>query len=94
MTFNADNGHTGLALEQKQDFDAVITDIIMPGQDGLEVIRELKKRAPARPIIAISAYENEGIDYLQTAKQFGANATLNKDDIGESILATLQGVLA
>jgi len=51
-------------------FDLVIADIIMPEQDGLEVIMFLKKEQPQVKIIAVSAAGNEL--YLTSAKGLGA----------------------
>lgn len=50
----AANGKLGIRLLESQHVDLVITDIIMPEQDGLEVLMWLKKQ-PTRPkVIAIS----------------------------------------
>ena len=51
----AGNGDQGLAaLESNPDIDMVLTDILMPQRDGVEVLRECKKRWPDLPVIAIS----------------------------------------
>ncbi len=50
----AADGDAGLRKAAEQDFDLVITDIIMPKIDGSEVILALKQRAGAAPVLAIS----------------------------------------
>ena len=50
----ASEGKDGLRMYEASTFVLVITDINMPGMDGLEFIRALRKFAPDVPIIAIS----------------------------------------
>jgi nitrogen regulation protein NR(I) len=49
-------GDDGLKRASTGDFDAVITDLKLPGVDGLELVRELKKARPKLPIILITAH--------------------------------------
>ncbi|HYD19028.1 MAG TPA: response regulator [Patescibacteria group bacterium] len=57
----------------------VITDIIMPKREGLEVIMELRKRHPQIRLIAISGGgRTKSADFLQLAKKLGADAILPK----------------
>ncbi len=48
------DGDDGLKHLYKEDFDLVITDLLMPGKDGLEVIMEIKKSFSDVPVFAIS----------------------------------------
>lgn len=48
------NGKDGVQLFRQQPFDLVVTDMVMPVQDGLQTIFELRNDAPELPIIAIS----------------------------------------
>ena len=60
--------------------DMVITDILMPDGDGLEVISELRKAQPTARLIAMSGGGNHlrAADCLKFAKGLGANAVLMK----------------
>jgi DNA-binding response OmpR family regulator len=49
-------GDEGLLRATTHEFDAVITDLKLPGLDGLELVRELKKAKPKLPIILITAH--------------------------------------
>ena len=78
--FTAVDGNLGLARATKNSLDLVITDIVMPDKEGLEVILELRRDLPEVKIIAISGGgERIGSgDYLELAKQFGAHRVLRK----------------
>jgi nitrogen regulation protein NR(I) len=49
-------GDTGLALAQKDPFDVVITDMKLPGLNGLELVRQLHAAKPRLPIILMTAH--------------------------------------
>ena len=75
----AKDGKEGLRISQAQNFDLIITDILMPEREGIECIREWRQLFPSIKILAISgggctsAREN-----LTLAGYLGANATLLK----------------
>ncbi|MBN1990994.1 MAG: response regulator [Bacteroidales bacterium] len=75
----ARNGKVGLDLQGKTPFDLVITDIVMPENDGLEVIISLRCNYPQTKVIAMSGggYVNSR-DYLLMAKELGASMALSK----------------
>ncbi len=75
----AGNGEDALELNQKQAFDLVITDIVMPGKEGIQTIQELRKKNPHLKIIAISGggYSASTV-YLDMAEKMGANLTITK----------------
>jgi DNA-binding NtrC family response regulator len=52
----AASGEEGLTLFEKDSFDAVITDITMPGMSGMEVLAKIRERDGAPPVIVITAY--------------------------------------
>jgi CheY-like chemotaxis protein len=73
------DGKSGLAEYKKVRFDLVVTDLIMPGMDGVELIITLRKLNPAVKIIAISGGgKGQANDYLTMVKQLGAKRTLRK----------------
>ncbi len=75
----ADDGLQGIQKIKKHEPGIVVTDIIMPNADGIEVIMYLRKNHPATGIIAISAGGNlHGEVYLNCAKKLGADFVLNK----------------
>lgn len=77
--FEAENGREGLLQQRRHLADLVITDLIMPEQEGLETIAVLKKEFPGLKIIAVSGGGRVGPDmYLPTAQEFGADMVFSK----------------
>ena len=75
----ARNGREGLQRYVIAPTDVVITDLLMPEQDGLETIRALRQMNPQVKIIAISGGGRTGrLNFLPLAGMFGALRTLQK----------------
>ena len=73
------------------EVDLMITDLIMPEQEGLETIEILHRRRPDLKIIAISG--KFGGQFLRVAKLFGAQATLTKPVLPDQLLEAVRQVL-
>lgn len=75
----AGHGAEALSMMALDLPDIVVTDILMPVMDGIEVLREVRKRWPALPVIVISGGGRiPGIDLLAAATQLGATETFSK----------------
>jgi CheY-like chemotaxis protein len=75
----ASDGDDGLSRYARDGADLVLTDLIMPGKEGLETIQEFRRTYPAVKVIAMSGGARVGAhDYLKVAKQFGAVRVLSK----------------
>lgn len=75
----AENGKEGLELLQRQAFDLVITDMVMPEKDGLKFIMEVMRDWPELKIIAISGGGIIKADrYLAMAGYLGDIPTMEK----------------
>lgn len=91
----AENGKVGTRLYREQPVDLIITDLIMPEQEGIETIRELRKENPAVKIIAVSgggAISPE--QYLTIAKHLGVVQTLSKPFRKQELLDAVNACLA
>ncbi len=75
----ASDGRSGLAAHQAAPVDLVITDLVMPGMEGLETIQHFRRLYPDLKIIAMSGggLGNAG-KYLEMAGMFGAHRTVAK----------------
>lgn len=90
----ANNGKLGAQLYRQEPTDVIITDIIMPDKEGIEIIVELKKEYPDAKIIAISGGGRFGPEqFLALAKNLGAKMTVTKPFKKEQILAAIDSVL-
>jgi DNA-binding response OmpR family regulator len=75
----ARDGKEALTLFKKGPVHLVLTDIMMPGKEGLETIRELRRGNPELKIIAMSGGgRSDARDTLKMAKLFGATAVFSK----------------
>jgi len=72
----APDGKQAVDLLRKHTFDLVISDILMPEKDGLEVIMYLQRESPMTKCIAISAPSNRV--FLQSAQLLGATRVVEK----------------
>ncbi len=90
----AQNGQRGLELARAGDFDLVITDIVMPVQEGVETIISLLREHPHLPIIAISGGMSNASLYLEMAAKIGARAIVPKPFTPPELLAAIAEVMA
>ncbi len=75
--------------------DLVITDLIMPETDGLEIIQELRRVDPAVRILAISGGGRvDAEEYLSVARKFGAIEVLPKPFTGQELKQAVERALA
>jgi DNA-binding response OmpR family regulator len=76
------DGLAGSRAFAEAEFDAVVCDIVMPEQEGVETIKAMRRQRPAVAIVAISGGLSLGqasnIDVLHIAGQLGADVTLKK----------------
>jgi CheY-like chemotaxis protein len=91
----APDGYEGLKLYEREPTDLVITDLVMPEKEGLELITQLKRLNPKVKIIAISgAREGFVKDYLKIAKALGAQRVVGKPFTEQEILEAVSEVLS
>lgn len=87
----ASSGQEVVRLLRSQKFDLIITDVLMPEGDGLEVIAEVKRAQPLARVLAISGGGSHlpANDCLKFAKGLGAHAVLLKPFNREQLLAAV-----
>jgi CheY-like chemotaxis protein len=102
--FAAEDAESGLALLDEQRIDLVITDIIMPGIDGVQAIKRIRDSHPDMKIVAISgggnfghaSYQPQAITttaFLQAATEAGADGILTKPFLRDDILESVQRMI-
>jgi len=88
----AQNGREAVEAAATLPVDLVITDIVMPEQEGIETIQALARMKPDLPIIAISGAF--GGHYLSVAKLIGAKAVLDKPINSQVLMTKVTELLA
>ncbi len=83
------NGEEALQELERGTVDAVITDIRMPGMDGITLLKKIKEKYPNLPVVLITAfYSQDGSDYFETTQQ--ADGFLKKPFHVEHIVSLLK----
>jgi len=93
----ARDGQEGLRLFRERPADVVVTDLIMPGKEGMETIVELREEAPDARILVVSGAGTMLLDStLSDAEAIGADASLPKpftvDQLRKAVAALLAQV--
>ena len=91
----AADGQEAIALLATRAFDLVITDMLMPGADGLELLAAVKKSSPGTRVLVMSGGGMIGVnDYLKVAKKLGAHGVLEKPFTSDSLVSAVAELLA
>jgi DNA-binding NarL/FixJ family response regulator len=89
----AENGEEALAKIETNSPHLVFMDIKLPGQNGLEVTREIKARYSEIKVIILTSYDLP--EYREAAENYGADYFLSKGSSSrEEILALVESILA
>jgi CheY-like chemotaxis protein len=86
----AKDGHTALRIWKNSAIDLVVTDIVMPGLSGVELLEALKLEDAGAPVIAISGISARN---LNRAARLGASAVLTKPVDPAELLAEVTRAL-
>lgn len=80
----ASNGDDALDAIKRNKPDAVLLDILMPGMDGLEVLKRIRKTDNKLPVYIITAFSTE--ERFRVANKFGASGFIVKtDDLAKEV---------
>jgi DNA-binding NtrC family response regulator len=90
------NAREAYARMNERQFDLVITDVLMPDGDGIDLITELKKVQPNARILAMSGGGRylEGSDYLKLATGLGAHAAIMKPFTWQQLQGAIEQAIA
>lgn len=84
-------GEAGLERAKVEPFDAMVLDIMLPGRDGLSVLRELRDRRVALPVILLTA--RDGLEERVEGLNLGADDYLAKPFYVEELAARINAML-
>jgi DNA-binding NarL/FixJ family response regulator len=85
-----DNGEQLISKISENDYDVVILDIDLPGRNGIEILKEVKKIKPQLSVLIFTSFPEER--YGLRAIRAGANAYLSKEDDSKVIIETIRGI--
>jgi CheY-like chemotaxis protein len=86
----AGDGSVGLRALRAGAFDLLLCDLFMPGLDGLETLRDVRRDFPGLPVVSMSGVGLGGLtDLLGVARLLGASQTLRKPFSREELLAAI-----
>jgi len=86
----AKNGDEALELVRKLDWDVAVLDFSMPGRSGVELIKEIKRRHPGRPVLVLSMLPEEA--HAAQVFKAGGSGYINKESAGEELTAAIRKV--
>lgn len=94
QVLTAENGQAAIRIASRQPLDLVVTDLMMPGTDGIETILALRAQNPRTPLIAMSGGCGGGAgSYLPLAGKIGACLTLEKPFSAQTLLDSIRQAL-
>ena len=85
------NGRDAMSMLHTDTFDLILTDLVMPEQEGIATIKEIRQNYPQVKVIAMSGAF--GGDYLRIAGFLGAHGTLAKPIKLEAVLRAIDDVM-
>lgn len=90
----AEDGRAALRQVLAARVDLVVTDVYMPRADGVELVMNLREKAPHIPVIAMSAsFAGMGHAMLRVLRLLGAGHTLEKPFSLQELLVAVEGLI-
>jgi DNA-binding NarL/FixJ family response regulator len=86
----AGNGQEALSKIREGDYDEVLLDISMPGQSGLEVLKDIRAEKPKLPVLILSMHSEE--QYAVRALRAGASGYLTKASAPDELIGAIRKV--
>jgi DNA-binding NarL/FixJ family response regulator len=87
----ADNGNDAIRMARETMPDVIVMDVSMPGLNGVEATRAIRKENPNVKIVLLTLHES--MELVRTAFQAGVNGYLLKTDAEQDLVRALRAVL-
>ena len=78
----AESGEVGIEMEKNEPYDLIFLDLKMPGMNGVETLRELRKLDEEVPVYIITAFYGEFFDQLRAAEKDAISFEVMKKPVG------------
>src|SRR5882672_10048977 len=86
----AKNGEEALELVRRLEWDVAVLDFSMPGRSGVELIKEVKRQHPGRPVLVLSMLSEDA--HAAQVFKAGGSGYINKESAGEELTAAIRKV--
>jgi two-component system, NarL family, invasion response regulator UvrY len=87
----AKNGNEAMDLARRLEWDVAVLDYSMPGRSGLELLAEIKREFPQRPVLVLSMHPEEL--HARRVLKAGGAGYMNKESAGEELAAAIRKVM-
>ncbi|MGH8642393.1 MAG: response regulator [Burkholderiales bacterium] len=87
----AKNGNEAMELARRLEWDVAVLDYSMPGRSGLELLAEIKREFPQRPVLVLSMHPEEL--HARRVLKAGGAGYMNKESAGEELAAAIRKVV-
>jgi DNA-binding NarL/FixJ family response regulator len=87
----AKNGDEALQMARKLDWDVAVLDYSMPGRSGLDLLGDMKREFPQRPVLILSMHPEEM--HARRVLKAGGAGYMNKESAGEELAAAIRKVM-
>jgi DNA-binding NarL/FixJ family response regulator len=87
----ATNGTEAMELARKLDWDVAVLDYSMPGRSGLDLLAEMKREFPQRPVLVLSMHPEEL--HARRVLKAGGAGYMNKESAGHELAAAIRKVV-
>jgi len=86
----ADNGLEALDKISENNYDVILLDISMPGKNGLEILRLVRRKKPKLPVLMLSVHPEE--QYAVRSLRAGASGYLTKESAPDELIAAIRKI--
>ena len=90
VVLEAKDGHEVIEQSARVAWDVAVLDYNMPGKGGIELVKELRRRYPERPVLVLSMYPEDR--YALRLLKAGAAGYLNKESAADELVGALRKV--
>ena len=85
----AESGEKGLQMKKEAEYDLIFLDLKMPGMNGVETLRQIRKTDKKVPIYIFTAFHKEFFEELKIARNEMLSFEILKKPIGTDLIVTL-----
>jgi two-component system invasion response regulator UvrY len=92
VSAEAADGMETLACVRRNECDVVLLDISMPGKNGIDTLRQLKRTRPDLPVLILSAYSEQ--QFAVSLLRAGASGYVSKESASEQLVSAIRAVVS